>query len=293
MEAAIIKDQQRATGVILVLVSATVFSTAGLFTKGVSADSFSIIFWRSLFAALFMTGYAAYQGKLRSEFAGMGRVGIVAGLVGAVSASAFIPAYKFTTIANVSLIYAACPFVAALIAWVWMRERPEKPVAFGAAMALAGVAIIMAGSIGSLNLTGDLLAVWMTLGMALWLVIYRRYPDTPSTGPMVLMCVLLMLSALVFGKPFEAPSHEIPIMAAFGLVFSVASLTLAEGAKRLPSGEVALISALETPLAPIWAVLMFSEWPNKLAIIGGLIVMVAVFGSQLTNMRRGKTQPHP
>ncbi len=287
MEAAITTDKQRAIGVGLILVSATVFSTGGLFIKGVSADSWSIIFWRSLFAALFMIGFTGFHGKWRSEFVGMGWTGIVAGFVGALATTVFIPAFKYTTIANVSLIYAAAPFVAAFFAWLWMRERPTLPVIFGSVLALAGVAIIMSGSLGSLNIKGDLLALLMTFGMALWMVIYRRYPNTPSTGPMVLMCAFLMMFALVFGKPFDAIPHEIPIIATFGLVFSVASVTLAEGAKRLPSGEVALISALETPLAPIWAVLMFSEWPNMLAVFGGLIVMVAVLGSQLANMRRG------
>jgi len=286
MAQTIIPASARMSGVILILVSAAVFSTAGLFAKGVSADSWAIIFWRSLFAALFMIAFAGYRRAWKAEFAGMGRVGIAAALVGALATSAYIPAFKFTTIANVTLIYAAAPFVAALIAWGWMRERPSLPVSLGSVLALAGVVIILSGSLGGLNIKGDLLALVMTLGMALWMVIYRRYPGTPTTGPMVLMCVVLMVSALVFGKPFEAPVGDIPVMAAFGLVFSVASVTLAEGAKRLPSAEVALISALETPLAPIWAILMFAEWPGKAAALGGVIILVAVFGSQLANRRR-------
>jgi len=40
-------------------------------------------------------------------------------------------------------------------------------------------------------------------------------------------------------------------MAAFGLIFAIASVTLAEGMKRIPAGETALLSTLETPLAPL------------------------------------------
>ena len=72
---------------------------------------------------------------------------------------------------------------------------------------------------------------------------------------------------------------EIVIMASFGLVFSVASVTLAEGARRLPASEAALISAIETPLAPVWAFLLFTEYPAESTILGGIIILAAVFGS--------------
>jgi hypothetical protein len=47
--------------------------------------------------------------------------------------------------------------------------------------------------------------------------------------------------------------------------------------------ETALISALEKPLAPIWAVLLFSEVP--VTLVGGSIILLAVFGSQLAGSR--------
>ena len=41
----------RPLGIGLIIVSALFFSTAGVFTKGVSADAWSVIFWRGVFAA--------------------------------------------------------------------------------------------------------------------------------------------------------------------------------------------------------------------------------------------------
>lgn len=66
-------DTRHATGVILILISATVFSTAGLFVKGVESDAWAILFWRGLSAALFTTLYIAWRGSLQREFAGMGK----------------------------------------------------------------------------------------------------------------------------------------------------------------------------------------------------------------------------
>ena len=43
----------RGQGVLLILISAAVFSSAGLFVKGVAADSWTILFWRGLSATTF------------------------------------------------------------------------------------------------------------------------------------------------------------------------------------------------------------------------------------------------
>jgi len=61
------------------------------------------------------------------------------------------------------------------------------------------VLIIVGGSLDGLNLKGDLLALWMTLGMAVYLCIYRRYPDTPAADPAVLLSLLLVPIAWIAG----------------------------------------------------------------------------------------------
>jgi len=279
----------RVAGVILVLISATVFSTAGLFVQGVEADAWAILFWRGISATVFTTIFVAWRGEMQREFTRMGKSGIMAGVVGALATIAFIPSFKYTSIANVSLIYAAVPFASAAIAWLWMRESPTRSVLLASAIAFSGVLIIVGGSLDSVNLKGDLLALWMTLGMAGYLCIYRRYPNTPAAGPAVLLSLLLVPVACIIGNPLSAPLSEIIVMCSFGLVFSVASVTMAEGARRLPAAETALISALETPLAPIWAFLFFTQMPTRYTLVGGAIILVAVFGSQFY-ARAGKAQ---
>ena len=275
------KYSQRFIGITLVLVSAAVFSSAGLFVKGVDSNSWVIIFWRGLFAGLFTLAFVGFRGRLHDEFLKMGKAGMAAGVIGALGTVAFIPSFKFTSIANVSLIYAAAPFVSAIIAWFWMREKPTLVVILSSLVAFIGVGLIVSGSLGTFNLKGDLMALWMTVAMAIYVCIYRRYPDTPAAGPAVLLSFLLLPVGLWFGEPFAAPMYEIVIMGSFGLVFSIASVTLAEGARRLPASETALLSAMETPLAPLWAWWLFSELPSQLTFLGGGIILIAVLASQI------------
>ncbi|MGI9433465.1 MAG: EamA family transporter [Geminicoccaceae bacterium] len=108
------------------------------------------------------------------------------------------------------------------------------------------------------------------------MVIYRKSPETPGAGPAALQSLLLLPFAAMLGNPFGIESIEVYILAAFGLLFAIASVTLAEGAKRVPSGQTALLSLLETPLAPIFALILFTEIPSIATIIGGSVVLFAV-----------------
>lgn len=283
-----IREPKQVQGLLLVIASAVVFSTAGLFTKGVSADAWSVIFWRGLFAAIFSFAYLLLNASFRSEILGMGRPGIAAAIVSTAGTAAFIPAFKFTSIASVSLIYASAPFAAALIAWVWIKEKPSLLVMISSAIAFFGVAVIVTESISGLHLKGDLLALWMTLMMAGVMVIYRRFPKTPGTGPMALSSILLLPIAMMFGDPLSAPVNEIPIMASFGLIFAIASVTLVMGARHLPSPETALISSMEAPFAIFLAWTLLSEIPSSNTILGGVIILSAVLGSQV-RYGRGKS----
>jgi drug/metabolite transporter (DMT)-like permease len=95
----------------------------------------------------------------------------------------------------------------------------------------------------------------------------------------VLQSVLLLPFAAMLGNPFAVDPTEIYILAAFALLFAIASVALAEGAKRVPSGQTALLSSLETPLAPVFAFLLFTEIPSTATFLGGSVVLVAVLVS--------------
>ena len=263
-------------GVALLLASALTFSSAGLFTKGVIAGAWAVIFWRGLFAAIFTTLWTAQQGTFKENFFAMGRSGWAVGVIGAVGTACFIPAFKLTSIANVALIYAASPLIAGMLAWIFIGERASRATIIGALMAMVGVAIIVSGSLGQSNLQGDVLALIMTLVMAGVMVIYRARPETPGAGPSVMQSLFLLPPSFLLGQPLRTDAAEILILMVFGILFAIASVTLAEGAKRVPSGQTALLSSLETPLAPILAFLVQAEVPRTATIHVGTVELLAV-----------------
>jgi len=126
--------------------------------------------------------------------------------------------------------------------------------------------------------------------MAVMMIIYRRYPNTPAAGPSVLGSIFLLPIAAYFSDPFAAQLSEIPYMVAFGLVFALASITLAAGSRYLPAAQTALFSAMDAPLAPIWAYLIMAEVPTARTIIGGSIIMIAVIANSKIQSRKPRTR---
>jgi drug/metabolite transporter (DMT)-like permease len=58
--------------------------------------------------------------------------------------------------------------VSAIIAWFWIREKPTRRVMIASIFALFGVMIIVIRALDSIHLSRDLLALWMTIGMAVY-----------------------------------------------------------------------------------------------------------------------------
>ncbi|MFK7838582.1 MAG: DMT family transporter [Sulfitobacter sp.] len=270
----------RQTGVALVVISAFVFSTAGIFTKGVETAAWDIIFWRGVAASGFTVAYLALRGTLQAELRAFGTTALFVTLMMGAGTAAFIPAFKFSSVAHVALIYGAAPFIAAALGWMFLRELPSRRVALASVAAFGGVGVILSGSLGGIALRGDLLALFMTVMMAGTMVVYRARPETTAALPAALSSVVLLPFAFAFGDPLAVPTADLPVLMLFGLVFAVASVTLSEGARRLAPSETALLSILEMPLAPVLALLILAERPTPQVIIGGAIIIIAVVHSQ-------------
>jgi drug/metabolite transporter (DMT)-like permease len=270
----------RRKGLILVATSALLFSTPGLFTRGVNASGWDVTFWRGLFGACFAVLFLVYKGTLKFELKTLGWPGLVTAAIGATSSIAFIQSFKITTIANVSMIYGSAPLVTALLAWFWLREKPRHVVMFSSVVAFLGVVMIGFGSLGSSHIWGDILAAYMTVTFAIVIVMFRKFPQIPATATTVVTSLFALSIAGVMGNPFTVSPHEIAILAVFGAVFALAATLLSEGSKHIASGEAALLSNLEVPIQPVLAWLIFAEWPPSATFLGGALILFAILVSQ-------------
>jgi drug/metabolite transporter (DMT)-like permease len=154
-------------------------------------------------------------------------------------------ALKLTTVADVAIIYATVPFVAAGLAWIWLHERTSATTWAASALAFAGVVVTLSGSSFGVNLWGDLLAFAMTAAVAVMMVISRRHRDIPMVPAAALSTLLGALVSLPWATPVAAGPIDLVYLALFGFFQMTLGLTLfAIGARLIPAAHTALIGAL-------------------------------------------------
>lgn len=270
---------QRA-GVLLMLGATLAWSTAGLFARAIPLDTPTVIFWRGMFGAAGLIGILiALKGPagLR-DFTRLGRAGMAYAFASGIGVLSFVGALKATTIAHVAIIYATIPFAAALLGWLFLREAPSRSAMIASSLALIGAAT-MVGFGGDGELIGDILAVTMVIAMASMMVIARGNPDLPTLAAGALSTIWAPLVCLPFATTSGLTAQNMALIAGFGLINSTLGFGLfIYGSRKLPAVKTALLSALETPLTPLWVWLVFSETPTLPTLVGGLVVLAAVLG---------------
>lgn len=280
----------RRRGVLLVLIATVLWSMAGLFARLLAhLDVWTVMGWRALLGAvsIALVGLIEYfGGRLDNPF-GFGPLSLVVALLAMVAISAYTASVMTTTIADVMVIYATLPFVAAGIGFLVNGERVSPRTLAASGVALAGIVIMVASGLGSGRLLGQSLSALMTLAFAGMIVLQRRQPKVS----MIAVNALGALGSGVFGlanSPHEAiGGYDFLILFAFGLTtIGLAFVIFMEGAKFIPSAEAGLISLLDVVLAPIWVFVAFGENPGAATILGGAIVLAAAVWRMAPDLRR-------
>lgn len=265
-------------GLILIAVSTLSWSTAGLFTRAITEDLFTTLVWRGVFGTAGLLAVLLWRDGVKGlrDFARLGRAGWAYAAISGLGMYAYIGALRMSSIAHVSIIYASVPFMTAGLAWVMMGARPKRDAVIASSVAFAG-AVLMVGLGGDGNLVGDTLAVVMTLGMALMMVIARKHPDIPTLPAGITSAVFSVAIALPFAGAMPGPD-QLWLLAGFGIFNSTLGFALfLMGSAKIAPIQTALLGALEAPIAPVWVWLVFGETPSLATVLGGLVVMVAVF----------------
>ncbi|MGB0866632.1 MAG: DMT family transporter [Granulosicoccaceae bacterium] len=196
----------------------------------------------------------------------------------------FFAAVEHTQIANVVAIVAAGPLFVALGAGVFLGERTSPRVWAAIAISGLGIALIVAPSLGSAHMVGDLLALVTIIGFSATLLLLRSYPELSRFLVFSASAALLLVLGLPWVEPLEQPLSAWLCAAAMGLVFNTGGRVLYANAPRFaPSSEVALFNPVETVAATLWGVLFFAEVPSLQVFIGAVVVLL---GLVLGTLRR-------
>ena len=270
------RQSSHVLGIALVVASTFFFALAGIFTKSTSTDPWTIACWRGLIASLVIGAYVLVRRGGTGQSLRLGWSGWALAIVAAAQSALFIASFKHTYVANVAVIYATVPFMAAGIDWAVLRVAPRARTLVTALVCLIGVATIVGAGVGGDHLAGDALALAMTFCCAIYLVMIRAYPDTPAVWAGAVGSLLLFVFGWAVADPLAISGHDFLVVATFGVSFSAASILWTEGARLLPAPESGLLGTAEVPFAILFAWLILAEVPPLYSFVGGAIVLIAV-----------------
>lgn len=279
-------------GLLLVAGSAITWSFGGTIARFITIDDpWTVVFWRSTFAALFLLGFMLLRDGPRRTlalFRSMGLAGIAVASCFAIASTSFIVALQHTTVANILLMQAGVPLFAALLAWALFGERVSLPTWVAIAAVIAGVAIMVSASFtGEVSPVGDGLALLISVMFSIATVITRRAHTVRMTPAVCLGAILAAIASGLLASGFQASATNFAWLFCFGAINLGMGLAMfATGARLIPSALAALVGTLEPVLGPIWVWLIHGEVPGDRTIVGGGIVFLALFIHLLTDFWR-------
>ena len=269
-------------GALLVFGSAAVWSFGGAIARFLSVtDSWTIIFWRSVCAALFLLGFMLQrEGRAGTwrMFSSMGWPGIGVAICFATASTAFVVALAYTTVANILLMQAGAPLFAALMTYVLFREKVGAATWAAIAAVMAGVGIMVSSSIqGHVSPVGDSLALLISIAVAGATVLTRRHANVRMMPAVFLGTVICVAVAGPLAGVMRVSASDAALLFVFGaLNLALGMILFVTGVRLLPAALAALIGTAEPVLGPVWVWLVHGEVPTSRTLVGGSVVIVAL-----------------
>ncbi|HEX9858479.1 MAG TPA: DMT family transporter [Paracoccaceae bacterium] len=287
------------TGVALVVAAAVLWSAMGLSIRLLEeAGTWAVLFWRSVGMVPVLFGFIAYRsggwpiGRLRR----VGLAGVIGGLGLVFAFAGAIYAIQATTVANAVFLFAASPFLTAILGWFLLRE-PVRPATWVAiAVAGAGMFLMVREGLAMGAMAGNIAALLSALGFAAF-TITLRWGRLEDMMPAVVLGGLfsMIVAALVLAVQGEGlavlPRDGAIAMAMGALQLAIGMALYTLGSRVIPAAELTLLSMVEVLLAPVWVWLLLGETATAGTFLGGAVLMAAVAGNALSGMRRKPLAP--
>ncbi len=272
-------EQRRAReGQLAIALAATAWSTAGLAQRQLDATPVTQVVGRAAFAALalFALVLATERSGTVRAFREMGRWGLAMTVFLGVSSGVFLLSLNYTTVANVLFMQAAAPMMAALLGWLFLRERIDGRTWLSLLLAGAGVVLMAAGSFEA-GAAAIFLPLLMTASFAAVIVIARHRREVSMMPATCASQLLVVAVCLPFADLGSVGDDDWLVLAALGVgQMGVGLALLTVGARLIPPAQVAVISLLEIVLGPLWVWLAYQERPTAATVAGGVVVVAAV-----------------
>ncbi|MGB9742832.1 MAG: DMT family transporter [candidate division WOR-3 bacterium] len=262
-------------------------SFASIIIRLTTAPSLVIAAGRMLFATLLLTPFYLARPALRKRELNRKKIGmsLLGGIFLAAHFGFWIESLRHTTVTSSVVLVAMNPIFVALLSPFLIRERLSVRLWLAVIIGIVGAVIINRPAISTTgNLIGNLLALTGALFAALYVIIGRKLrPGISLLGyvyPVYFAAALmLILLALITGNPLTACSLKTCL---FILLLAIGPQLIGHTSFNwalayLPAPVVALTILGEPVGTTLLAVTLLRQPPTGYEILGGLIILSAIY----------------
>ena len=285
------------SAVFVVLVAGLFWSFGPLVVRNI--DNAELIPWQYLFfrgSVIFLVLniylFLAEGQKFINNYSRIGLSGLIGGASLGIGNITFILSITTTTAAVTMMMLAAMPFMAAILAYVFLKEKISTTTLIAIIIAAAGIIFMSFDSKGEGTLFGLVNGLLSSLGFAGFTVSLRWRKKTPKFTTVAIagiFCAAVSLLVLLFNDSNILISLKSTSLSALhGFLVCSGLILYSTKSKYLPAADLTLLSLTEVLGGILWVwlpVFGINEVPSTNTLIGGAVITFAIIFYGLNTKR--------
>jgi len=271
-----------------------IWGSIGVFARNISISPILLAFSRAIIALPVVYIFIRKDKQKLFSFIKnkSARPVMLSGMLIGLAWVALFMAYRFTSVANATLVYNMCPIYVLILAPILLKEKLSSNQVLSVVIAFCGLILIVATSLNikEANLMGISFGAVSGMVYAIIVLINRKFgthiPIESATFIQLMMAAVILAPLVLFDNPIRQWTsldlRGIVMLLILGIVHTgLAYQMYFSSYKELSSTNVALYSYLDPVFAIIFAVAILGEPFGIYQILGGVLIL----GSTLISNR--------
>ncbi len=276
------------SAIFIVLIAGLFWSFGPIVVRNI--DNAELIPWQysffrgsTIFLILNLYLFLVEGQKFINNYNKIGLSGLIGGISLGTANITFILSITTTSAAVTLLMLAAMPFIAAILAYIFLKEKISKTTLIAIIIAAAGVIFMSLDSIETGTVFGLVNGLFSSLGFAGFTVSLRWRKNTPKFTTVAIagiFAALISILILFFNESSVLISlKNTSLSALHGLLVCLGLILYSTKSKYLPAAELTLLSLTEVLGGIFWVWLPLfgiNEVPSTNTLIGGAIITSSI-----------------
>ncbi len=276
------------SAIIVVLIAGLFWSFGPLVVRNI--DDAHLIPWQYLFfrgSIIFLVLniylFISEGARFTKNYNRIGLSGLIGGISLGIANISFILSITTTTAAVTMMMLATQPFVAAILAYIFLKEKIRLTTLIAIVIAAAGILFMSLESKGEGTLFGLINGLLSSLGFAGFTVSLRWRKKTPTFTTVsiagIFCAIVAVLVLISFDSSIFISVKNSSLSALHGFLVCTGLILYSAKSKFLPATDLTLLSLTEVLGGIFWVWLPLfgiNETPTVNTLIGGAIITAAI-----------------